>query len=139
MDLLARREHSAAELRAKLISRSFDADEVDRVVTQLTAEGLVSDERFAEAFASSRIRKGHGPSRIRAELERRGVAAHFIAICLEECDVDWDQLARSVRIKKFGPGRAGNYRDWARQAKFLQYRGFTTDQINAVLGKDRGE
>ncbi len=138
MDLLARREHSVAELRAKLIAREFDADEVDRAVARLAEEGLVSDERFAEAYVTSRVRKGQGPLRIRVELERRGVSSDFIATCLEQGDIDWDELARSVRVKKFGSVRIENYRDWARQARFLQYRGFTGDQISNVLGKDQG-
>jgi regulatory protein len=138
MDLLARREHSLAELRTKLLAREFDADEVDEVIIRLSAEGLVSDERFAEAFVSSRVRKGQGPNRIRLELERRGVPGEFITICLSRGDIDWDTLARSVRTKKFGSGRIGDYREWARQAKFLQYRGFTSDQISNVLGPERG-
>lgn len=139
MDLLARREHSVAELRAKLIAREFDADEVDRAVARLAEEGLVSDERFAEAYVSSRVRKGQGPLRIRVELERRGVSSDFITTCLEQGDIDWDELARSVRVKKFGSVLIENYRDWARQARFLQYRGFTGDQISNVLGKDQGQ
>jgi regulatory protein len=138
MDLLARREHSVAELRAKLIAREFDVDEVDRAVARLAEEGLVSDERFAEAYVSSRVRKGQGPLRIRVELERRGVSSDFITTCLEQGDIDWDELARSVRVKKFGSVLIENYRDWARQARFLQYRGFTGDQISNVLGKDQG-
>jgi regulatory protein len=137
MDLLARREHSRAELRTKLLARAFDAEEVDAVISRLSEEGLVSDERFAEAFLSSRVRKGQGPSRIRLELERRGVAGDFITTCLQKGDVDWDALARSVRVKKFGAARIADYSEWARQAKFLQYRGFTSDQINAVLGPER--
>ena len=138
MDLLARREHSVAELRAKLIAREFDAGEVDRAVARLAEEGLVSDERFAEAYVASRVRKGQGPLRIRVELERRGVSSDFITTCLEQGDIDWDGLARSVRVKKFGSVSIENYREWARQAKFLQYRGFTGDQISHVLGKDQG-
>jgi regulatory protein len=138
MDLLARREHSVAELRAKLIARDFEAGAVDLAVDALVDEGLLSDERFAEAFVSSRVRKGQGPLRIRVELERRGVSSDFITTCLEQGDIDWDGLARSVRTKKFGPASIENYREWARQAKFLQYRGFTGDQISSVLGKERG-
>lgn len=138
MDLLARREHSIDELRAKLVARKFDVEEVDVVVARLAEEGLVSDERFAEAFVSSRVRKGQGPSRIRLELQRRGVSGGCITTCLDRADIDWNELAREVRIKKFGSGRIADYREWARQAKFLQYRGFTSDQISDVLGPERG-
>lgn len=137
MDLLARREHSVAELRAKLTAREFDAEAVDTAVKQLAEEGLVDDQRFAEAFVASRARKGQGPVRIRMELERRGVPINAIVVCLDQGEMDWDDLAASVRIKKFGPERAPDYREWARQAKFLQYRGFTSEQISAALGENR--
>jgi regulatory protein len=138
MDFLARREHSVAEIRAKLIARDFAADAVELAVDMLVNEGLLSDERFAEAFVSSRVRKGQGPLRIRVELERRGVSSDFITACLEQGDIDWDGLARSVRVKKFGPASIESYREWARQANFLQYRGFSGEQISNVLGKQRG-
>lgn len=138
MDLLARREHSVAELRAKLTAREFDADAVDAAVNRLAEEGLIDDRRFAAAFVASRVRKGQGPVRIRVELERRGVSTDTVVACLDQGDIDWDDLACSVRIKKFGPERAPDYREWARQAKFLQYRGFTGEQISAALGTERG-
>ena len=62
-------------MRAKLIAREFDADEVDLAIERLVDEGLLSDARFAEAFVSARLRKGQGPTRIRGELKQRGVAA----------------------------------------------------------------
>ena len=134
MDLLARREHSVAELRAKLLARDYDATDVDQAVARLAEEGLISDDRFAEAFVTSRIRKGHGPVKIRMELERRGVAGDLIVIHLERSDFDWTALARSVREKKFGSGGVADYREWARQARFLQQRGFDNEQIRRVLG-----
>jgi regulatory protein len=136
MDLLARREHSTAEIRAKLIARDFDADEVDEAVARLAAEGLISDDRFAGAFVSSRVRKGQGPLKIRVELERRGVAGELIVTHLERSNVDWIARARAVRDRKFGTGGVADYRDWARQARFLQQRGFSGEQIRDVLGRE---
>ena len=134
MDLLAQREHSVAELRTKLIARELDSTDVDQALSRLAEEGLVSDDRFAQAFVTSRIRKGQGPLRIRLELERRGVSDELIVTHLERCDVDWNELARSVRVRKFGDGSVADYRDWARQARFLQYRGFTGEQLSHALG-----
>ena len=134
MDLLARREHSRRELRAKLIGRNYSPADVDDVLSQLIEEGLLSDKRFAEAFVSSSLRKGHGPKRIRKELEERGVADVIISEHLEQPEIDWSELAVTVRYKKFGDESVSNFREWARQAKFLQYRGFTNGQIRDVLG-----
>jgi len=136
MDLLARREHSAAEMRAKLIAREFDADEVDLTIERLVDEGLLSDARFAEAFVSARLRKGQGPTRIRGELKQRGVAAPLIDVQLDRVDTDWAAMARSVREKKFGPDRPTDYRERARQSRFLQYRGFTGEQIQSAFDDD---
>ncbi|MGI9344154.1 MAG: regulatory protein RecX [Gammaproteobacteria bacterium] len=136
MDLLARREHSAAEMRAKLLVREFDADEVDLAIERLVADGLLSDARFAEAFVASRIRKGQGPTRIRGELKQRGVAVALIDVQLDRVDVDWTAMARSVREKKFGPERPADYREQAKQSRFLQYRGFSGEQIRHAFEQD---
>jgi regulatory protein len=136
MDLLSRREHSILELRTKLLGRDFPSADIDAALARLVEEGLLSDERFTEAYIASCVRKGHGPTRIRLELERRGVAESLIADYLERTDIDWNQLAGAVRHKKFGEKPVSDYREWARQAKFLQYRGFTNEQIRKVLGAE---
>ena len=133
LDWLARREHSLAELRVKLEARNYSREEIDRTVGDLAREGLASDERFVESFVATRKRKGQGPVRIRTELERRGIAAELIVTQLEVHVADWDELARSVRRKKFGAGAPRDYREWTRQARFLQYRGFSGEQIRRVL------
>lgn len=134
MDLLSRREHSRRELRVKLLSRKFSLADVDTVLEQLVKDGLLSDARFSEAFVASCVRKGHGPTRIRLELEERGVSDVLIAEHLEMVEIDWGELAVTVRDKKFGEQTVSNFREWAQQAKFLQYRGFTNGQIRDVLG-----
>ncbi len=134
LDLLSRREHSLAELRDKLAARDFPADEIDATIGRLAAEGLASDTRFVEAFVAAHARKGQGPVRIRAELQRRGVAADIIAGHLEAADHDWTQMARDVRRRRFGAAPPVELRERARQARFLEYRGFTTEQIRAALG-----
>jgi len=136
LDLLSRREHSVAELRAKLLMRDFDPNAIDVAIDTLVHDGLLSDDRFAAAFVASRIRKGQGPIRIRGELKQRGVASELIAMHLERADVDWARLACSVRDKKYGSARSTEYREQARQSRFLQQRGFSGEQIRAATGNE---
>lgn len=136
MDYLARREHSQAELRVKLLSKDIDEREVEATVKRLAEQGLVSDERFAEAFTAARARKGQGPVRLRLELEQREVAAALIDAALVKAAVDWAALARAVRAKKFGAVPPQDFKSRAKQMKFLQYRGFTAEQIQCALGDD---
>ena len=133
MDWLSRREHTLDELRAKLASREIDLPDIEATVTSLADEGLVSDERFAESFVASRLRRGQGPVRIRIDMKRKGVSAELIRTHVDEADEDWVALAIEVRSKRFGNSPPAVFREKARQSRFLQYRGFTTEQIQAAL------
>jgi regulatory protein len=134
--LLARREHSSQELRAKLLRKGHPAEAVDVVLSQLAARRLISDVRFAGSLVRHRSGRGQGPVRIRTELRRQGVAEELIQAEFAGTDCDWAQLAARVRVRKFGTRVPTDSVERAKQARFLQYRGFTADQIRAALGAD---
>ena len=136
MNLLARREHSTQELRDKLLARGFEDDEITPALQTLSREGLLSDERFTESFVHSRVERGSGPVKIRAELRQRGVADEIITNWLDERDRVWLERAESVRCKKFGSALPVDYKEKARQARFLQYRGFSAEHTRQVLRDD---
>ncbi len=136
MDFLARREYGRTELVSKLARKGFAAETAEAAVERLAAEGLQSDRRFAENFVVSRTNQGKGPVRIRVELAQRGIADTAIAEALEAGEVDWKELARSVRAKKFGRRRPSDFKEKARQMRFLQYRGFEPEQVRAAMGDD---
>jgi regulatory protein len=131
--LLARREHAESEIRRKLRDRGYDADLTLEVVDELTRQRLLSDERFAEAFIRSRAERGQGPVRLRAELRQLHVPTELIERHLTALDVDWSELAGGVRRRKFGDREPIGLSERAKQVRFLQYRGFTADQIRAAL------
>jgi regulatory protein len=133
MNLLARREHSQLELRTKLAAREYSPEEIEATVTALVADGLLSDERFAEAYITARIRTGQGPVRIRGELKKRGVGAEIIGMHLDDTGLEWHSLAREVRSKKFGEGMPVEFKEKAKQMRFLEYRGFTSEQIRQAF------
>ena len=133
MDFLARREYGQTELIRKLADKGFDRDVAGQAVVQLQEEGLQSDQRFAESFVQSRINQGKGPVRIRMDLGQRGISDSTIEIALEEADPDWHALAREQRVKKFGSGRPQDFKEKARQMRFLQYLGFEQDHIQSAF------
>lgn len=134
MDLLARREHARLELERKLTARSFEPGLVQTVLDELEGEGLLSTERFAEAFVASRVARGHGPLRIRRELAERGVEAPDSWVDGEAHD--WNRLAAEARQKRFGRALPADFRDKAKQARFLEYRGFSSAQVRRALEFD---
>ena len=103
-----------------------------QVIARLTAEGLASDERFSEQYARARMSRGYGPVRICHELRQRGISEESSAAYLDMGE-EWQALAADARQRRFGADQPGNPRERARQIRFLEYRGFTRDQIQYAL------
>ena len=136
MDYLARREYGFEELILKLASGGFEPDTARAAVERLAAEGLQDDRRFAAGLVQSRIGQGKGPVRIRQDLEQRGVGGALAEEALADSGEDWSDLARRVRQRKFGAALPPDFPAKARQMRFLQYRGFTADQVQAAVAPD---
>ncbi len=129
MNLLARREHSRYELKTKLAKAEFDDQEINDVIDKLTTANLQSDHRFAENYLRYRSGRGYGSLRIQQELMQRGVESDIIADTLNDAEIDWFNLADEVRSKRFGEQRPNDFKERAKQQRFLLYRGFTHEQI----------
>ncbi len=106
---------------------------MEAVLGSLTEEGLLSDMRFAETFVNSRVDRGYGPVRIRHELHQNGLDEGLIKTCLREYSGVWLEHARAVRRRRFGDGSPADFKERARQARFLAYRGFTQEHIDSAL------
>lgn len=133
MNLLARREHSEAELFRKLQHKSFDPTDIYTVIHTLIAEGLLNNTRFLENFLHARRNKGYGPLRIRAELIERGIAEDLIEQCLNITDNAWLDEIRNVWRKRFKNQLPRDFKTRAQQMRFLHYRGFTAEQIESMF------
>ncbi len=128
---LARRDHSRAELARKLADHGTP-EEIEDVLNRMSELDLLSDRRFAEAWVRGKAAR-FGTSRLRHELARRGVAPETVDDAIDaECGDDDLDRARAVWRAKFGSAPA-DVREWARQARFLQSRGFAGDVIRKLL------
>jgi len=129
--LLARREHTRAELARKLTALGTQ-DEIETVLNELQASHLQSDSRAAENYLrsnSSRL----GASRLRHTLKTRGVTPELIDEQLAQAALpDEIERARALWSRKFDAAPA-DAREWARQARFLQSRGFASDVVRRLL------
>lgn len=132
LKLLSRREHSAAELKAKLSRRGADEEVADGAVQAMTDAGWQSDARYAEMLVRNRIAQGYGPLRIRMELSAAGVPDAALRAALDAADCDWNALCAELAARRFRtPARAAA--DWQKQYRFLAARGFSSAQIRAAL------
>ena len=127
MKMLMRREHSKLELFQKLQVKGFDIDIINAAISKLVKQNYQSDERFAEDFILMRFNQGKGPVKIVSELKMRGINTFDLSA------FDWFELAKEIRQKKFGNQLSLDYKEKAKQKRFLQSRGFNLDQINQAF------
>ena len=131
--LLARREHSRAELAAKLARRGIAASDIDTTLDRLETEGAISEARFVEQLVRTRLRQGYGPLRIHRDLGAKGVAPEAADAEMRFDDDEWSIRAEAARSQRFGKVVPSGQRERARQARFLERRGYTATHIARVL------
>ncbi len=133
---LARREYGAAEITHRLIVKGFGEAEIARALESLKDEGLQSDQRFVESFIHSRYERGQGPVKILHELRERGISSAVTKQLLSEAGFDWAACAKSARRKRYGKAVPTDFRERARQMRYLQARGFPHDLIDQAFAQD---
>lgn len=133
--LLARRDFACGELADRLGQDGYPAAAVAAVIADLTAARILDDARFAAHYVAYHAERGQGPRRIAMDLGNRGVAQPLIEAAMVG-GPDWAALAREVRIRRFGLAPPQSWAEKAKQGRFLQYRGFSSDHVRSALGPD---
>lgn len=127
--LLARRDHSRAELERKLGPHAASSEVVAAIVETLVQKKQLSDERYAEERTRSLARK-YGAAKIRQDLKAKGVDQDVINRVSTEPEVE---RAVAILRRKFR-APAASREEHARRARFLQSRGFSYEIIRSALG-----
>jgi len=96
--LLTRRDHSRAELGAKLAAQAESEQQLQQVLDTLQAEHLLSDHRYASQRVVARGRR-YGNARLSQELRQRGVGDEDIVAALPEAG-DEIERCRAIWAKK---------------------------------------
>jgi regulatory protein len=104
------------------------------VVSELARANLVSDHRFIENLLFSLQRRGFGPLRARQELRNKVLTDEQIEASVDESDPEWIEIAAKTYQKKYRGIVPSDYNAWSKQARFMQGRGFNSEQIRQVLG-----
>ena len=135
--LLARREHSELELRQKLKTREFCSDDIEKAIERLLEKDYLCDSRFAQSTCRYRVNRGYGWRYIANELQQKGVCSTIVQQLQKNCEIDWYLQAELAYNKRFGESRdvdsQTTQKEQAKKIRFLQYRGFSTDEIFAIV------
>lgn len=134
MRLLARREHSCAELTRKLLQRGYGRDAVDTAVRKLVDVGHLDDLRFCEAFILQRLRRRpEAEAALRARLLDRGVDERIIGEAFRSvAEEDPELVENAVHSAAAKLARKSEMSD-DKLARSLARRGFRTAEILGAL------
>ena len=133
MRLLAMREHSRAELKAKLAAHAAPTDDLEALLDALTAQDWLSDARAASGLVRSRAQQWGG-RRLKQALQTKGVSAEVIAEAMSGLADTEDRRAAQVWQRKFGQPPA-DATERARHMRFLLARGFSSATVSMTLKK----
>ncbi len=120
---LARRDHSAASLRAKLARSGFSQQAREDAVEALAGSGYVDDAKFACDRAVRLAGRGYGDEWIRADLAAQGVPAGDIEAA----------IAALAPERERALDAAAGHADAVRAARALERRGFSEGALEGVL------
>jgi SOS response regulatory protein OraA/RecX len=119
---LARRDHSAAGLRAKLGRTGLSEQAQTDAVETLERIGYVDDDRFGRDRAVRLAERGYGDDWIRADLEAQGVDAETVAASVAALEPEDERADRMAA----GSG------DAERCLRGLVRRGFSEETIERL-------
>lgn len=133
LEYLSKREYSAAELAQKLKDYADETDDIQSLLADFKARGWLSDARYAEQMVHARQAK-FGMARVAHELREKGVEDALIAEAVAGLQDNETERASEVWRKKFKAAPTTR-EEWAKQARFLQSRGFTFETIKHILNR----
>ena len=139
LSFLARREHSAEELRRKLkqnssISNIVDSSELlERCLLEIQEKGFQSDYRFARQYVESKLaNKSHGPLKILAGLFNRGIPREQANLVLNELGDQELWLRKSIECLEKIQKKEKNLTPQILSHKLYQ-QGFTWETIEKAV------
>ena len=140
--LLAGRELSVAECRARLLDRQHGPEDVDAAIERLLEEGALNDERVARAYARTAVDvKGRGRLRIARELHEKGLARDAVSAALAEVFGELDErslVRRALQKKLRGRPKPTSQSEFARLYQYLMRQGFSPAVVSDELRRLRG-
>lgn len=137
MNLLQKREYTAAALRDKLRDGEYPEDCIEEAIAYVQSYGYVDDLRYARDFIIYNLdRKSR--MRIEQDLMRKGIRKDTICTVFDELEEegtrqDEASMIRSLLEKKKYNARTADGQEKQRMYAFLYRKGFHADVINKAL------
>lgn len=136
LDLLSRSAYGRYELQQKLLNKGFELSDIDEAVEFCREHHYLDDLRYAKDQIKQHVEKGHGERRIRQNLHVKHVRSEIIDQALTEEPQNWFELAKLSVKKYLEENPICESHELSKQVRFLQYRGFSSEQIQYALNPE---
>jgi SOS response regulatory protein OraA/RecX len=132
--MLDRRLQPMARLRRKLVDQGYSEQAVDEVLERISAEGIHSDRRYAEAFCrdcllNRAVGRRYLVDKLREKQVPGGLAAEVAAEILDE-ETERELAFRAAKGRWKRQRDPQDRRSLAKVVRFLQSRGFSAGLAN---------
>ena len=141
--LLSRREYSAAEITNKLKQKKYDDQTIEQLIIEIQKNNWQSDLRCAGMLLRNGINLGHGPNKIRYQMQQKGISQDIIEHTFEniaevgpqadDYDIFWFELAKTILLKKANLNNKNDFKTRAKLKQFLYNRGFEHEHISYAI------
>lgn len=137
MNLLQKRDYTAAGLREKLKNGEYPEECIEEAVAYVESYGYVDDLRYTRDFITYNLdRKSR--TRIEQDLMRKGIPKDTIRAVFEELEGEGTSqneaaMIRNLLEKKKYDAITATWEEKQRMYAFLYRRGFRVDAINSAL------
>lgn len=136
-NLVCVRERTTAESYERLIKHGFEPQIAQQAVNRAVECGLVSNERYAQAYVRGKLRSGWGRKKIINGLKANGVDESSIEACDYLFPSKDDELARAIEELSKRPARSKNPR--MTYMRRLVQKGYSQDiayrAVNDYVGR----
>lgn len=134
----AYRERATKEVIQKLDSYGLENQEKKLLLSELTKEGYLDDERFAKLYSGGKFRlKKWGKLKIKRELRLKDIPEDVIQKGLEEIEGQaYLETLEQLALSKFGEIKEKNlYVRKSKVATFLVSKGYESELVWGVLNR----
>ena len=132
LDYLSFKPRTTQEIRQRLQQAGYETFLIDKTIAEMTNNGLLNDENYAEQWVEERLRLKPRSKRVLIyELQKKGISQNLIQSAVE--DVDDHQSAYEIagnRLYRYEGLSKFDFRN--KLGTFLAGKGFSYDVISEV-------
>ncbi len=134
--MCSKQERCTNDIRKKLAEFNLSEQEKDSIISALTKDNFINDERYALSFVHDKLRFNKwGKIKIKYELKHKGISNEHISKALESIDSsDYRRILETELMKKLRkPGSPGKLALKSKLLRFGQSKGFETELIFSII------